>query len=77
MDATVGQGMAAIVVRRATLDDAPAIARVHVAAWQRAYRGQMPDAVLDGLDESGARAPGSVCSRIRITRSGSRFAMSR
>jgi GNAT superfamily N-acetyltransferase len=24
--------------------------RVHTAAWQAAYRGQMPDAYLDGLD---------------------------
>jgi ribosomal protein S18 acetylase RimI-like enzyme len=51
MEATVGQGRAPIVVRQATLDDARAIARVHVAAWRSAYRGQMPDAVLDAVDE--------------------------
>lgn len=37
-------------IRPATPDDAPAIAAVHVASWQGAYRGQLPDEVLDGLD---------------------------
>ncbi len=37
-------------VRRATLADADAIGRVHVEAWQAAYRGVMPEAFLDGLD---------------------------
>lgn len=39
------------VVRLARGDDAPGIARVHVRAWQHAYRGIVPDAVLDALDE--------------------------
>ena len=38
------------VVRRATQGDATALAQVHVAAWQAAYRGVMTDAFLDGLD---------------------------
>jgi GNAT superfamily N-acetyltransferase len=38
-----------VTVRRATVQDAPAIGRVHVRAWQAAYRGQMPDDYLDGL----------------------------
>jgi ribosomal protein S18 acetylase RimI-like enzyme len=38
-----------VTVRRATVQDAPAIGRVHVRAWQAAYRGQMPDGYLDGL----------------------------
>jgi GNAT superfamily N-acetyltransferase len=55
-------------VRRAPLDDARAIAAVHVASWRAAYRGLFPDRVLDGLsvdarerdwrgwlDEGGAR----------------------
>jgi ribosomal protein S18 acetylase RimI-like enzyme len=29
--------------------DAPAMGRLHVRAWQAAYRGQMPDGYLDGL----------------------------
>ncbi len=38
-----------LTIRDATPDDAPAIAAVHVGAWQVAYRGQIPDEVLDGL----------------------------
>src|SRR5690242_10658505 len=38
------------MVRRATPDDARAIAAVHVGTWQVAYRGQVPDEFLDGLD---------------------------
>jgi predicted acetyltransferase/ribosomal protein S18 acetylase RimI-like enzyme len=37
------------VVREARLQDAEAIARVHVASWQSAYRGIMPEAMLDQL----------------------------
>jgi len=36
-------------LRRATPADAHAIAAVHVASWQAAYRGLFPDAVLDAL----------------------------
>lgn len=36
-------------VRPATPNDAPGIARVHVAAWQVGYRGMVADDVLDGL----------------------------
>ena len=38
-----------MLVRRATPADAQAIAGVHVASWQVAYRGLFPDAVLDRL----------------------------
>jgi ribosomal protein S18 acetylase RimI-like enzyme len=38
-----------VEVRRATPDDASAIARVHVRAWRAAYRGILPDDLLDGL----------------------------
>jgi GNAT superfamily N-acetyltransferase len=37
------------VVREAVPCDAPGIARIHVDAWQRAYRGLMPQALLDEL----------------------------
>lgn len=40
------------IIRQAALSDVDAIARVHVKAWQTAYRGLMPDAYLDTLDES-------------------------
>jgi ribosomal protein S18 acetylase RimI-like enzyme len=37
-------------VRKATIEDAAGIARVHVRAWQVAYRGHIPDEYLDSLD---------------------------
>jgi GNAT superfamily N-acetyltransferase len=37
-------------VRPARLDDAEAIARVHVASWQSAYRGILPPDVIDRHD---------------------------
>ena len=40
---------AEIEIRRAGEADVAAIARVHVAAWQHAYRGQLPDAVIDSF----------------------------
>jgi GNAT superfamily N-acetyltransferase len=41
-----------VTVRPATVPDAPAMGRVHVRAWQAAYRGHMPDDYLDGLRAS-------------------------
>jgi ribosomal protein S18 acetylase RimI-like enzyme len=38
-----------VTVRPAAVADAPAMGRLHVRAWQAAYRGQMPDGYLDGL----------------------------
>lgn len=43
-------GSGGVVVRPARPDDVAALAAVHVAAWRAAYRGQMPDDYLDGLD---------------------------
>ena len=37
------------MIRPATVDDAPGIARVHVESWRSTYKGLMPDAVLDSL----------------------------
>jgi RimJ/RimL family protein N-acetyltransferase len=37
------------MVRLAEVSDADAIADVHVAAWHAAYRGLMPDAMVDGF----------------------------
>lgn len=42
--------MAGIVVREATVEDAPGIARVRVLGWQSAYRGNIADSYLDALD---------------------------
>src|SRR5437763_1135611 len=36
-------------IERANVDDASAIAEVHVRSWQWVYRGVLPDAFLDGL----------------------------
>jgi GNAT superfamily N-acetyltransferase len=41
-----------VTVRPATVADAAAMGRLHVRAWQAAYRGQMPDDYLDGLRAS-------------------------
>ncbi len=38
-----------MLIRRATPGDVIAVATVHVRSWQAAYRGLMPDEVLDGL----------------------------
>ena len=42
--------MAKVTVRTAEIDDAEAMGDAHVAAWQAAYRGIMPDGFLDALD---------------------------
>jgi ribosomal protein S18 acetylase RimI-like enzyme len=43
-------------IRRAGPSDAGGIARVHVSAWQTAYRGLLPDDLLDSLSvEDSAR----------------------
>jgi ribosomal protein S18 acetylase RimI-like enzyme len=43
-------------IRPATHGDIPILARVHVATWQAAYRGIVPDAQLDGLSVTDAEA---------------------
>ena len=37
-------------IRTATFDDASTIAEVHVATWQSAYKGLMPDELLQNLN---------------------------
>jgi GNAT superfamily N-acetyltransferase len=37
-------------VRQAVAADADPVARVHILTWQAAYRGQIPDSYLDGLN---------------------------
>lgn len=41
--------MTAVLVRPAAVEDARAIAAVHVRSWQATYRGVVPDAFLDAL----------------------------
>lgn len=38
-----------VTVRKAQKEDASRIAKIHVETWQCAYRGQLPDALLDNL----------------------------
>lgn len=39
-------------VREQTRDDAEGCAKLNVEAWEAAYRGRMPDVILDALDEA-------------------------
>lgn len=39
-----------MIIRKASLDDANSIAAIHVASWKQAYRGILPDRLLDSLD---------------------------
>lgn len=41
-----------LVIRKATLDDAEGIAVVKVLAWQKAYKGIVPDDELDAMSAS-------------------------
>jgi L-amino acid N-acyltransferase YncA len=41
-----------LTIRRAVLEDCPAVASLHVRAWQWAYRGQLPEAALQSLSSS-------------------------
>ena len=52
-------------IRPAAPQDVEAIARVHIDSWRAAYRGLMPDAVLDRLDyaESAERWTGRVADK--------------
>jgi ribosomal protein S18 acetylase RimI-like enzyme len=44
-----GAPSSGVAVRPATASDAGRIARIHVEAWQTAYRGLVPQSILDGL----------------------------
>lgn len=41
--------MIKLTVRNAKIDDAEAIATIHVKTWQCTYKGQIPDSYLDSL----------------------------
>jgi ribosomal protein S18 acetylase RimI-like enzyme len=52
-----GEGTrAAPSVREATLADVPALARVQVASWRSAYRGLLPEQVIEAQTEERRRA---------------------
>jgi GNAT superfamily N-acetyltransferase len=58
-DRSLGHPGPVTEIRVAQVGDAEAIARVHVAGWQRAYRGLLPDEFLDALSWE-QRFPGWV-----------------
>jgi ribosomal protein S18 acetylase RimI-like enzyme len=39
-------------IRPETVDDVEAVVAMHIRTWQRAYRGLLPNDVLDGLDHA-------------------------
>jgi ribosomal protein S18 acetylase RimI-like enzyme len=43
-------------IRRATVEDAPNVARIHVDSWRNTYRGIVPDAFLDGMSYADSEA---------------------
>src|SRR6266446_8954283 len=45
----LGLSVTSMPVRTARLEDARQIAEVHVSSWRAAYRGIVPDALLDSL----------------------------
>ena len=59
-----------ITIRRATPDDAEAIARVRIEGWRRSYKGLVPQAYLDAMSVSASlplwqrvlAAPGDIAS---------------
>jgi ribosomal protein S18 acetylase RimI-like enzyme len=63
------------MIRPATLEDATAIARVHVASWQSTYRGMLPDEFLASLSEAGyaerwKRVIGDGSSKVYVAEDG-------
>ena len=45
-----------VTIRAACLEDAPAIARLHVAVWREAYRDLAPPGAMQALDLSKRQA---------------------
>ena len=60
------------LIRRAELNDAAPIARVHVDSWRSSYQGLLPDAYLDTLSEIRVAASWSEILK-RRNRSGATF----
>lgn len=54
-------------IRRAQQADAGEVAALHIRAWQWAYRGQLPDAFLDGLANAVDMRTGQWASSIGQT----------
>lgn len=39
-----------MIIRPATIEDAPEIGKLHASVWKTAYRGQLPDEYLDDIN---------------------------
>jgi ribosomal protein S18 acetylase RimI-like enzyme len=48
--------VSALTIRRATVDDAEAIARTRIDGWRASYRGLIPDAYLEAMELQASRA---------------------
>ncbi|MDQ6933003.1 MAG: GNAT family N-acetyltransferase [Candidatus Eremiobacteraeota bacterium] len=61
--------MAAYLIREATVADAEAIARVHVASWRETYRGLIDDAIIDSrtIERRTIQWTGALADRERST----------
>jgi hypothetical protein len=57
--------LTAIAIRRATVGDAPAIARVRIDSGRTTYRGLIPDAHPDGM-----RLEAGTAIRVRVLAAG-------
>jgi len=44
------KGVVGMCIREARLGDAPGIAKVHIQSWGAAYRGLIPDSILEDLN---------------------------
>ena len=40
-----------LIIKRATVEDAETISKIHALSWKSAYRGIVPQAYLDGIKE--------------------------
>ncbi len=63
------------MIRAAVADDAPAIARVHVASWRSTYRTLLPGDFLDSLSEASyadrwTRVIGDGAGRVYVVEDG-------
>ena len=56
MVCAMGETDTEVTIRTATVDDAPAIAQVHIASWREAYEGIVPAENLSALDPAAREA---------------------
>ena len=67
-----------LTTRRATLADTDRISEIHVAGWQTAYQGMVPDSVLDAMEPGNLKPQWDQRVRdnfgdLRVTNSGNQI----